>query len=71
MLLGWHRNSSWPHRKESLGQASLLMWTQGWWKPAKDRTSLEEVGTLQTRSLQLQAAGPHVQTQRLLQSAHG
>lgn len=26
---GWHLNRSWPHRKENLGQVSLLVWTRG------------------------------------------
>lgn len=29
MLLGWPVDRSWLHRKDNLGQVSLLLWTQG------------------------------------------
>lgn len=68
---GWHMNRSWLHRKESLCQASPLMWTQGLVEAREGRDKPGGGGGLcKTRSLQLRAAGPHVQTHSARCSQH-
>lgn len=70
---GWHMNRSWLHRRASLGQVSVLMWTQGQAEARKGRGKLGGGGgTLQnTKPPAPGSRSPCPTAQRLLQSPHG